>query len=59
MAAIYNCSNPIKTLGKFGGNENITYLCRKKLEFILEENKELAIEKWNDYFGNNVSDENY
>jgi hypothetical protein len=27
-------------------------------EMVLEENRELAIEKWNEYFGKSVSDEN-
>lgn len=40
-------------------NEGIKMKDIKAAEMILEENKELAIEKWNDYFGNNVSDENY
>jgi hypothetical protein len=40
---------------KFGGNGIITYLCN----VILEENKELAIEKWNEYFGRSVKDEDF
>lgn len=30
----------------------------KAAEMVLEENKELSIEKWNEYFGKNISDEN-
>ena len=29
----------------------------KCAEMVLEENKELAIEKWNEYFGRSVKDE--
>lgn len=29
----------------------------KAAEMVLEENKELAIEKWNEYFGKSVNDE--
>ena len=46
----------------FGGNEIITYLCTvisKASEMVLEENKELAIEKWNEYFGRSVKDEDF
>ena len=28
-------------------------------EMVLEENKELAIEKWNEYFGRSVKDEDF
>lgn len=30
----------------------------KAAEMVLEENRELAIEKWNEYFGKSVRDEN-
>lgn len=31
----------------------------KAAEMVLEENKELAIEKWNDYFGKEVQNEDF
>ena len=31
----------------------------KAAEMVLEENKELAIEKWNEYFGRSVKDEDF
>lgn len=39
-------------------NEGIKTKDIKAAEMVLEENKELAIEKWNEYFGKNISDEN-
>lgn len=30
----------------------------KAAEMVLEENKELAIEKWNEYFGGNTENDN-
>ena len=40
-------------------NEGIKTKDIKATEMVLEENKELAIEKWNEYFGKNVGDENF
>lgn len=40
-------------------NEGIKTKDIKAAEMVLEENKELAIEKWNEYFGKNISDENF
>ena len=37
-------------------NEGIKTKDIKAAEMVLEENKELAIEKWNEYFGKNISD---
>ena len=31
----------------------------KAAEMVLEENKELAIEKWNEYFGGSVKNEDF
>ena len=39
-------------------NEGLKPKDIKAAEMVLEENKELAIEKWKTYFGNNVTDEN-
>ena len=39
-------------------NEGIKTKDIKAAEMVLEENKELAIEKWNEYFGKNINDEN-
>lgn len=39
-------------------NEGLKTKDIKAAEMVLEENKELAIEKWNEYFGKNISDEN-
>ena len=39
-------------------NDGIKTKDIKAAEMVLEENKELAIEKWNEYFGKNISDEN-
>lgn len=39
-------------------NDGIKIKDIKAAEMVLEENKELAIEKWNEYFGKNISDEN-
>lgn len=39
-------------------NEGIKTKDIKAAEMVLEENKELSIEKWNEYFGKNISDEN-
>ena len=38
-------------------NEGIKTKDIKAAEMVLEENKELAIEKWNEYFGRSVKDE--
>ncbi|MBQ1908323.1 MAG: DUF4160 domain-containing protein [Bacteroidaceae bacterium] len=40
-------------------NEGIKTKDIKAAEMVLEENKELAIEKWNDYFGGSVQDEDF
>lgn len=40
-------------------NEGLKPKDIKAAEMVLEENKELAIEKWNEYFGGSVKDENY
>ena len=40
-------------------NEGIKTKAIKAAEMVLEENKELAIEKWNEYFGRSVRDENF
>ena len=40
-------------------NEGIKTKDIKAAEMVLEENKELAIEKWNEYFGRSVRDENF
>ncbi len=39
-------------------NEGLKPKDIKAAEMVLEENKELAIEKWNEYFGRSVSNEN-
>ena len=39
-------------------NKGIKIKDIKAAEMVLEENKELAIEKWNEYFGKSMSDEN-
>ena len=39
-------------------NEGIKIKDIKAAEMVLEENKELAIEKWNEYFGKSINDEN-
>ena len=38
-------------------NKGIKIKDIKAAEMVLEENKELAIEKWNEYFGKSISDE--
>ena len=38
-------------------NKGIKIKDIKAAEMVLEENKELAIEKWNEYFGKSVNDE--
>lgn len=38
-------------------NEGIKTKDIKAAEMVLEENKELAIEKWNEYFGKSIGDE--
>ena len=40
-------------------NEGLKPKDIKAAEMVLEENKELAIEKWNDYFGKNVTNEDF
>ena len=41
-------------------NEGIKIKDIKAAEMVLEENKELAIERWNEYFGKNIGDnDNY
>ena len=40
-------------------NEGIKMKDIKAAEMVLEENKELAIEKWNEYFGKSVKDEDF
>ena len=40
-------------------NEGIKTKDIKAAEMVLEENKELAIEKWNEYFGKSVNDEDF
>jgi hypothetical protein len=40
-------------------NEGIKTKDIKAAEMVLEENKELAIEKWNSYFGKNVTNEDF
>ena len=40
-------------------NEGIKTKDIKAAEMVLEENKELAIEKWNEYFGKSVKDEDF
>ena len=40
-------------------NEGIKTKDIKAAEMVLEENKELAIEKWNEYFGRSVKDEDF
>lgn len=40
-------------------NEEIKTKDIKAAEMVLEENKELAIEKWNEYFGRSVKDEDF
>lgn len=40
-------------------NEGLKPKDIKAAEMVLEENKELAIEKWNDYFGRVVNDDDY
>ena len=40
-------------------NEGLKPKDIKAAEMVLEENKELAIEKWNDYFGRNVTNEDF
>ncbi len=39
-------------------NEGLKTKDIKAAEMVLEENRELAIEKWNEYFGKSVNDEN-
>ena len=38
-------------------NKGIKIKDIKAAEMVLEENKELAIEKWNEYFGKSINDE--
>lgn len=38
-------------------NEGLKIKDIKAAEMVLEENKELAIEKWNEYFGKSLNDE--
>ena len=40
-------------------NEGIKIKDIKAAEMVLEENKELAIEKWKEYFGKSVKDEDF
>ena len=40
-------------------NEGLKPKDIKAAEMVLEENKELAIEKWKEYFGRSVKDENF
>lgn len=40
-------------------NEGIKTKDIKAAEMVLEENKELAIEKWKEYFGKSLNDEDY
>ena len=40
-------------------NEGIKTKDIKAAEMVLEENKELAIEKWNEYFGRSVYNEDF
>ena len=39
-------------------NEGIKVKDIKAAEMVLEENRELAIAKWNEYFGKSINDEN-
>ena len=39
-------------------NEGLKPKDIKAAEMVLEENKELAIEKWNEYFGGNTENDN-
>lgn len=38
-------------------NEGLKIKDIKAAEMVLEENRELAIEKWNEYFGKSLNDE--
>ena len=40
-------------------NEGLKPKDNKAAEIVLEENKELAIEKWNEYFGGSVKNEDF
>ena len=40
-------------------NEGIKIKDIKAAEMVLEENRELAIEKWNEYFGRSVKNEDF
>ena len=40
-------------------NEGIKMKDNKAAEMVLEENKELAIEKWKEYFGKSVNNEDF
>ena len=40
-------------------NEGLKPKDIKAAEMVLEENKELAIEKWNEYFGGSVKNEDF
>ena len=40
-------------------NEGLNPKDIKAAEMVLEENKELAIEKWNEYFGGSVKNEDF
>ena len=40
-------------------NEGIKMKDIKAAEMVLEENKELAIEKWNEYFGRSLNNEDF
>ena len=40
-------------------NEGIKMKDIKAAEMVLEENKELAIEKWNEYFGGSLNNEDF
>ena len=40
-------------------NEGLKPKDIKAAEMVLEENKELAIEKWNEYFGRSVNNEDF
>ena len=40
-------------------NEGLKLKDIKAAEMVLEENKELAIEKWNEYFGGSVKNEDF
>ena len=57
--------NKMRTFANINGENHIRYWPRnepkdiKAAEMVLEENKELAIEKWNEYFGGSVKDEDY